>query len=141
MLNIKKLLAHLLQTVPVVLYYDDGVADTADVVFSKNATGYEKIEIFCKDNDGKRGSVSVFKPNIGQSIAVSICSINASNTSAFIKSKTYSFQGTYLERRKQSNGTYGFNGQGAISGSNVSSVASGGVYLTITAVIGYKKLG
>ncbi|MBR2189574.1 MAG: hypothetical protein IJ860_09245 [Eubacterium sp.] len=126
MLNIKKLLAHLLQTVPVVLYDYDGVVDTNDITFTQNATGYEKIEIFFKDNDGKRGSTILFKPQVGQIVPLTLASASMNNTAVYIKSKMYRFQGTYLERSRKSDNTYGYNGQGSITGTNVCSIQAGG---------------
>lgn len=142
MLNVKKLLTKILTHTPMaVLLYDNEtttVVDTADITLSDDATNYTLLQIFYQDNDGKRCSTMVYKPRNGMLIALSQFGAAAANANMYFKTKLYIVNGNVLERGRQANGNYGFNGQAGIANNAYPSMVGSGAYIGITSVIGYK---
>lgn len=141
MLNIKKLFTKILTHAPMaVLLYDNEtttVVDTADITLSDDATKYTLLQIFYQDNDGKRCSTMVYSPKNGTMIPLSLFSSAAASATMYYKTKMYVVNGNVLERARQGNGNYGFNGQASNTSNTYPTMVGSGAYIGITSVIGY----
>ena len=130
---------------PVVLYKANNFIDQENITLSQDAFNFDRIVIHYSSESYHLNSVTVYLNSKytyyvnNWIIPLTVTMFAYDNSNVNIKSKMYSLKranGTILERVKNSQGNWGYNGQVSIrNGGNT--ITSGGGFISIISVIGY----
>lgn len=105
------------------------------VQLSETAANFEKLEVFCENNDGEVTSVSVVNPN-GKNFNVIMAGVTT--VYMYIKSKTFYVDGSSIKCRYYS--SYYKHGEARIGQNVATTFTQSAENIGIIKVLGYRKI-
>ena len=110
--------------------YEDSSGETGTVALDGNASGYEYIEIFYKNNDNMYGSIKVENPTNGRKFVI-VSTTPDYDDNTYLKSTSYNISGNKLTPEQYS--------QITLNSNKTFSRNTSENRISITKVIGYKE--